>query len=191
MLEEVGVEHELRFVDLMAGEHKKPDMISLNPMGKLPILKDGDVVVTETAAIGLYLADRYSSGKLAPAPDDPGRGTYLRWSMFAPAVIEPGLMAKMRGWEYGAAQAGWGDHDSMLIAMESAVSHGFILGDRFSMADIIFGATVRFMLGFGMLEKRPAFTAYVERLEKRPALQRADERGAAICKERGIEQPGG
>jgi glutathione S-transferase len=78
MLEETGVAHELKYVDIMTGAHKQPEMVALNAMGKLPTLTDGDTVVTETAAIGLYLADRYSYGKLAPTHDDPQRGTYLR-----------------------------------------------------------------------------------------------------------------
>ena len=90
MLEEVGVEYELRHTDILTGAHKAPAIVALNAMGKLPTLTDGDVVVTEVAAIGLYLADRYASGRLAPALDDPARGTYFRWSLFAPSVIEPG-----------------------------------------------------------------------------------------------------
>ncbi|MBX3130830.1 MAG: glutathione S-transferase family protein [Polyangiaceae bacterium] len=187
MLEEVGVEHELRFVDIMAGEQKEPELVALNPMGKLPILVDGDVVVTESAAIGLYLADRYAAGRLAPALDDPARGTYLRWSCFAPAVIEPGLMAKMAGWDYKEGQAGWGNHEAMLRAIESAVGEReFLLGAQFSMADIIFGGTLRYMLTFKMLEPRPVFVAYADRLSARPALQRADERNAAIRDARGL-----
>src|ERR1700690_3734338 len=121
MLEEVGVDYELRFVDIMKGEHKHDDFVALNPMGKLPTLQDGTTIVTESAAIGLYLADRYSAGKLAPALDAPERGTYLRWSLFAPSVIEPGAMAKANGWTFKPSQAGWGDHDAMIRAMESAV----------------------------------------------------------------------
>jgi glutathione S-transferase len=187
MLEEVGVDHELRWVDVMAGAHKSPELVALNPMGKLPILTDGDAVVTESAAIGLYLADRYAPGRLAPPVDDPRRGTYLRWSLFAPSVIEPGSMAKAAEWSYKPSQAGWGTHEAMLTAMESAVAdREFLLGDMFSMADCIFGGTLRFMLRFGMLEARPAFTAYAERLSARPALQRADARNAAIVAERGL-----
>src|SRR3954465_13846414 len=95
MLEEVGVPYELRHVDIMKGAQKEKDFLALNPMGKLPTLVDGDVVVTESAAIGLYLADRYAYGKLSPKVDDPKRGTYLRWSLFAPSVVEPGAMAMM------------------------------------------------------------------------------------------------
>ena len=187
MLEEVGVGYELRFVDILKGAHKADELVALNPMGKLPILVDGDAVVTESAAIGLYLADRYSLGRLAPAPDEPARATYFRWSFFAPSVIEPGSMAKASSWAFKPSQAGWGDYDTMLRAMESALAgRDFLLGDRFSMADVIFGGTVRYMLRFKMLEPRPAFTAYDERLGARPALQRAEAKNLAIAKEHGL-----
>jgi glutathione S-transferase len=186
MLEEVGVPYELRFVDLMKGDQKNPDLLALNPMGKLPTLVDGDTVVTEGAAIGVYLADRYAPGKLAPTLDDPRRGPYLRWSFFAPSVIEPGLMAKIGGWTYREGSAGWGAHAAMIDAMKSALTGDYILGDTFSMADVIFGGTVRYMLMVKMLEADSVFTAYAERLASRPALQRADARNAAITAEHGL-----
>jgi glutathione S-transferase len=189
MLEEVGVPYELRHVDIMTGGQKAPEVIALNPMGKLPILTEGDTVVTESAAIGLYLADRHAYGRLAPQVDDPARGTYLRWSLFAPSVIEPGSMAKMAGWSFKEGQAGWGSYTLMLSAMESAViGRNFILGDTFSMADVIFGGTVRYMLAFKMLEPSPALTAYAERLAARPALGRAEARNAAIAEEHGLNR---
>jgi glutathione S-transferase len=188
MLEEVGVPYELQHVDILAGAHKAPEILALSPMGKLPILTDGDTVVTESAAIALYLADRYSYGTLAPRADDPARGTYLRWSFFAPSVIEPGAMAKLAGWTFKASQAGWGAYDAMLAAMESAIAgRDFILGDTFSMADVVFGGTLRYMLTFKMIEPTPSFTAYVERLGARPALQRCEARNAAIREERGLK----
>jgi glutathione S-transferase len=187
MLEEVGAPYELRSVDIMKGAHKAPDLIALNPMGKLPILTDGDTVVTESAAIGLYLADRYAYGRLAPRVDDAARGPYLRWSLFAPSVIEPGSMAKQAGWAYKETQAGWGSYDAMLKAMESAiVDRAYVLGDNFSMADVIFGGTLRFMLAFKTMEARPSFSAYAERLAQRPALQRAEACNAAQRAELGL-----
>jgi glutathione S-transferase len=186
-LEEAGVAYELRFVDIMAGAQKSPEILALNPMGKLPILTDGEQVVTEAAAIALYLADRYALGRLAPKFDDPARGTYLRWSLFAPSVIEPGVTAKAGGWEFKPPQVGWGTYEAMLGAMEAAVTdRSFILGDQFSMADVIFGGTVRYMLQFGMLEARPVFSAYAERLGARPALQKADALNAAARQEHGL-----
>jgi glutathione S-transferase len=189
MLEEVGVPYELRFVDILAGGQKAPEILALNPMGKLPTLTEGELVMTEAAAIGLYLADRHAYGRLSPRVEDPARGTYLRWSLFAPSVIEPGSMAKMAGWPAKEGQVGWGSYDAMLKAMESAVTRGnFLLGDTFSMADIIFGGTLRYMLMVKSIEPRPAFTAYTERLSARPALQRADARNAAVTKEHGLDK---
>lgn len=186
-LEELGQPYELAYIDMLKGGQKSPQFLAINPMGKLPALTDGATVVTETAAIALYLADRYSLGTLAPKLDDPNRGTYLRWSLFAPSVIEPGLMAKAQNWEFKPSAAGWGDHESMLRAMESAITGDYILGSQFSMADVIFGGTLQFMLMFGMLEKRPAFTAYAERLAARPAMKRADARNAAVMAEHGLK----
>lgn len=187
MLEEVGTPYTLEHVDILAGEQKSPSILAMNPMGKLPVLKDGDLVVTEVAAIGLYLADRYAFGRLSPLPDDPARGTYLRWSLFAPSVVEPGAMAKMAGWEYKPGQAGWGTFDAMLSTMELAVTgKDFLLGSQFSMADVIFGGTLRYMLQFKMVEARPAFSEYVARLDARPALKAADARNAEVIAARGL-----
>ncbi|MEY2935838.1 MAG: hypothetical protein RL033_6587 [Pseudomonadota bacterium] len=189
MLEEVGVPYSLHFVDLMAGAHKAKDVLALNAMGKLPILTDDSAVITESAAIGLYLADRYAPGRLAPKLDDPQRGTYLRWSLFAPSVVEPGLMAKAAGWTYKEGQAGWGNHESMIVALQGALASGdYLLGSQFSMADVILGGTVAFMLQFKMLDPLPQFTAYAERLRARPASQRAVARNAAVMEERGIKR---
>jgi len=187
MLEEIATDYELRFVDLLSGAHKAPELLALNPMGKLPILTDGEQVITEVAAIGLYLADRYALGRLAPKFDDAQRGTYLRWSLFAPSVIEPGAIAKMNNWEAKPSQVGWGTAESMLQAIEFAIrGKDYLLGDSFSMADVIFGGTIRYMLRFKMLEPTPALTAYDERLAARPALQRAEARNNAVIQERGI-----
>ena len=187
-LEEVGVPYELKIVDILKGEQKQPGFVALNPMGKLPTLVDGDVVVTESAAIALYLADRYAAGRLAPALDDPRRGTYLRWSFFAPSVIEPAVMAKGSGWEVKEVAAGWGNYASVLAASESAIAKGpFLLGKDFSMADVVFGGLLRFLLSFKQIEPTPAFTAYVERLDARPAYQRADARNQAMRKELGLQ----
>jgi len=189
-LEEIEQPYELHWVDLMKGEQKKPDVLELNGMGKLPLLTDGDAIVTESAAINLYLADRYAYGRLSPKFEDgPARATYLRWSLFAPSVIEPGAAAKQGNWEAKESSVGWGSYDAMIKAMEKAVTgKDFILGNTFSMADVIFGGTLRYMLMTKQLDAKPSFTAYVERLGTRPALQRADKKNAAIAAEHGLKQ---
>jgi glutathione S-transferase len=180
MLEELGVPYELRYVDVTQGEHRTEAFKRINPMGKLPALVDGDVLVTEVAAIGMYLADRYAYGTLCPRVDEPARATYLRWICYAPSVIEPAAYAQGANWEYRAAQAGWGRYEDVLDTIERAIGQGpFLLGERFSMADMIFGGTVRYMLQFKMLEARPAFVAYADRLSARPASQAAAAKNAA------------
>ena len=181
MLEEVGVPYELEYVDMASSQQKGAALKALNPMGKVPVLRDGEALVTESAAIGVYLADRYAPGRLATALDDPARGTYLRWCFYAPSVVEPGCMAKASGWAFRPGSAGFGTYEEMLETLEAAIGDGpWLLGERFTMADVVLGGTVRFMLTFKMLEPRPAFTAYVDRLNARPASQRANAVNAEV-----------
>ena len=188
-LEETGASYELRVIDLMKGEQKGPELLAKNPMGKLPTLQDGELVVTEAAAIALYLADRYAPGRLAPALDDPARGTYLRWSLFAPSVIEPAVMAKVAGWkDVREGSAGWGSYDTMLAAAHSAIAgKQFVLGDAFSMADVVLGGTLRYMMEFKLIEPAADFAAYIERLNARPAYQRTHARNLAMRKQLGLQ----
>ena len=187
MLEEAGCPYAIQFVDIMKGAHKAPELVALNPMGKLPILVDGDAVVTESAAIALYLADRYAPGKLAPPLDDPRRGTYLRWSLFTPSVIEPGTAAKAAGWDFKPSHMGWGTFEAMMASIHSAIDgKAFLLGDQFSMADVIFGGTLRYMAAVKLMEPSPTIAAYLARLDARPAYQRATAKNDAQRAEHGL-----
>lgn len=187
MLEEVGCDYTLEYTELQQGAHKTEAFKALNKMGKVPALIDDDAVVTEVAAIGMYLADKYAPGRLAPALDAPQRGTYLRWICYGPSVIEPGCMAKAAQWAFEAAQAGWGSYDEMLETIDAAVGEGpYLLGETFTMADMLFGGTVGWMMMFGMLPKRPAWEAYVARLDERPARKRATEINSKIAAEQGL-----
>ena len=187
-LEEAGVPYELQFVDIMKGAQKSADFVAINPMGKLPTLADDGLVVTEGAAICLYLADRYAPGRLAPAQDSPKRGTYLRWSFFAPSVIEPAVLSKVSGWDVKEVSAGWGNFELMMKAADAAIGQGpFLLGEEFSMADVVFGGTLRFMISFKRIEPSPVMSAYVARLESRPAMQRADSRNQSMREQFGLQ----
>ncbi len=186
-LEEVGVPYTLRTVNLMAGEQKSPELRALNPMGKLPVMTDGDAVVSETSAICMYLGDRYALGRLTPALDDPMRGAYLRWCVYPSAVIEPGCTAKGAGWDYRPGQVGWGSYESIVETLEGGLADGkWLLGERFTMADVLVGGSLRWMVKFKMIDPRPAFLAYIERLEQRPALQTSDARNNTIRVELGL-----
>jgi glutathione S-transferase len=183
MLEETGIAYEREHVDIRSGEQDTPAYRALNPMGKVPALVDADVVVTEQGAICAWLADRYPDAGLAPKPDDPARGAYLRWLFFAGSCMEPAYMQKAFGWETVKSQAAWGDYDVVIDTLEEGMKAGsWIAGPRFSAADVMIGCGVHFGLLFGLLPERPAFRAYVDRCRGRPALARAqaiDEEGAA------------
>lgn len=187
MLEELGLPYELVWVDVQKGEQKSDAHRALNPMGKVPVLVDDGVAISETAAIGVYLADRYAPGSLAPALDDPARGLFLKWCFYSPSVIEPGCAAKAGGWQYRPGAVGWGTYEEILATLEAGLAPGpWLLGERFTMADVILGGTLRWMLGFKMIEPLPAFVAYAERLNARPASQRAQAKNAEVAKAHGL-----
>ena len=98
-------------------------------------------------------------------------------------------MAHAAKWEFRPGQAGWGTYEEMLDTISAAIGEGpWLLGDTFTMADVIFGGAVRWMTTFGMLEKRPEYVAYVERLDARPAYVRAREINERIVEERGLRR---
>ncbi len=133
MLAELGLPHRVQDTDIRTRKQKHPDYLRINPMGKVPAIVDGGVVVTENRAICLYLADRYGLGTLAPPTDDPLRGPYLRWTIFATAVFEPAVYLDEPDDPAAASGRGWGRRETVLGVIEDLLSHGpWILGERFS-----------------------------------------------------------
>lgn len=190
MMEEVGQPY--RTVWLNFGpEMKSAEYRAVNPMGKVPALRHGDVVVTEAAAICAYLADAFPDTGLAPPPGDPLRGTWLRWLFFGAGPLEQAVTAQALGWQVPPGRermAGFGSYDDTLNALEIALRPGpFICGERFSAADVYIGSSLAWGLMFGTIEKRPVFADYVKRLGGRTAAQRADR----LNEERLKAQPAG
>jgi glutathione S-transferase len=176
MLEELGEPYELHLLSLAKGEQHQPDHLAVNPMGKVPALKHGDVVVTEAAAICTYLADEFPQARLNAPIGDPRRGPYLKWLFFSPSCIEPAMTDRAfpRQEQPRRGTLGYGDFDTVMEVVAKAVEPGpYLLGEQFTAADVIVGSTLRWGLMFSLLPKRPEFAAYVGRLEQRPALQRA------------------
>ncbi len=175
LLEELAVPYDMKILDLEKGEHKQPAYLKINPMGKVPAIVHRGVVVTEAAAICVYLADAYPQAKLAPALDDPQRGTYLRWIFFGAGCIEPAIVDKLftRPAVERKSAVGYGSYEDTLNALETALTPGpFILGERFSAADVYVGAQVQWGFMVNAIEPRPKFEQYVERIAARPALQK-------------------
>jgi glutathione S-transferase len=184
MLEEVGQPYRTELLDY-ATTMKAPEYLAINPMGKVPALRHGDTVITETAAICAYLADAFPEAGLAPPPGDRRRGPYYRWLFFAAGPLEAAWTNAAMGFTVPADKArmsGYGSFAAVVDALETAVSQAsYLAGANVSAADIYVGANLGFGLQFGMIEKRPAFEQYVARLTTRPAALRAKEIDDALA----------
>ena len=184
MLEEVGEPYDIHLLSLSRGENRTPGYLAINPMGKVPALRHGDVVITEAAAICTYLADEFPHAKLNVPVGDPRRGVYLKWLFFGPSCIEPAIMdcAFPRKEEARRSALGYGDVDTVMEVVTKAVAKGpYIMGEQFTAADVVIGSGLRWGMMFKLLPERPEFTAYVGRLAARPALQRADEKDKELA----------
>jgi glutathione S-transferase len=178
MLEEVGQPYRMEVLDY-ASTMKAPAYLAINPMGKVPALRHGDAVVTETAAICAYLADAFPQAGLAPPPGSKMRAPYYRWLFFAAGPVEAAVSNKALGFVVPADRErmmGYGNFGQLMNVLETAVSAGnYLAGKNFTAADLIVGAQLGFGMMFGTIEKRPAFESYWQNIANRPAYLRAKE----------------
>jgi glutathione S-transferase len=183
MLEEVGEPYETVVLDY-GTTMKAADYLRINPMGKVPAIKHGDVVVTEAAAICAYLADMYPDRGFAPAPGNQQRGPYYRWMFFGAGPLEAAVTAKSMGLLAPAdkkTMAGYGSFEETIDCLETALARGpYICGEQFTAADVYVGSQIGWGMMFGNIEKRPAFTGYFDRIQSRPAARRARELDDAL-----------
>jgi glutathione S-transferase len=183
MLEEIGQPYRTEILDY-GPPMKGPDYVAVNPMGKVPALRHGDVVITECAAICAYLADAFPKAGLAPEPA--ARGAYYRWLFFAAGPVEAAVTNKALNFELPPGRermAGYGSFANVMDTLDEAVSNTeYLAGDKFSAADVYVGSQIGFGLRFGSMEKRPAFEAYWSRISNRPAQIRAAEMDDALLK---------
>jgi glutathione S-transferase len=174
LLEELGVRYRMETVKMQS-----PQYLAVNPRGWVPMIVDGETRVTETPAICLYLADRYGLGTLAPKLEDPARGPYMSWTVWATAVLEPA--SALDGHDIppkrpGAWHFGFGPLARELEVLREALAAGgdaWLLGDRFSAADVMVGTVVGMRLFTAELPRESWLVAYAERCEARPAYRRA------------------
>jgi glutathione S-transferase len=178
MLEEVGRPYRTEIVHY-GPAMKSPEYRAINPMGKVPALVCGNIVVTEVAAICAWLADAYPDAGLAPAPGDPARAPYLRWMFFAAGPLEAAVTNRALGVvvpEERRGMVGYGSFEDVMDTLEYALSQGeYLAGDAFSAADVYVGAHVQWGLMFGSIDRRPAFERYAGHLSSRAAAIRARE----------------
>ncbi len=189
MLEECGADYDVQLLHYGASM-KAPDYTALNPMGKVPAIRHGELVVTENAAICAYLAEQFPDKQLAPPADSPERGTYYRWLFFAAGPMEAATTAKALGLlapPERRAAAGYGTYEDVMDATEFAVraalARGGHLCGAFSAADLYLAGYLSFGMQFGTIEKRPVFEQYAQLIVSRPAAVRANALDDALAQQ--------
>ena len=179
LMEETGKPYERVLTDISTGAQRRAEYLAINPMGKVPAIRHGDTVVTEAAAICAYLADAFPEARLAPPPGDRLRGPYYRWLFFVAGPLEAAAANKIMGFavpDERERMMGYGRFEHVINALEAAVSRGeYLVGDRFTAADVYVGSHIDFGMQFGTIDKRPAFEQYWRRLSTRPAAMRAKQ----------------
>jgi glutathione S-transferase len=190
VLEELGTRFELQYVDRTAGAHKQPAYLKLNPNGQIPVLVDGDLVLYETAAICLHLADTHPEAGLAPAPGTPERAHFYKWLMWMTNSLQATLMPYFypdrwvkEGNAAAAAEVKAGAETkigAMLDQMDAHLAaHGkdWYLGARYSVLDPYAFLMCRWTRGFGRPARSlPRLGPYLNRMLERPAVNRTLEK---------------
>lgn len=176
MLEESGADYEAHILDY-EGSMKAPEYLAINPMGKVPAIVHQGHVVTECAAICVYLAEAFPQADLAPRAEE--RADYYRWMFFVAGPLEAAITNRAAGFEGkpGSERSfGYGSYENAISALESALTDkDYICGSRFTAADVYVGAQIDWGLLFKTLPERPVFTGYAERIRQRSAYRRAKE----------------
>ena len=177
LMEETGQPYERVLTDLSAGAQRKAEYLAINPMGKVPALRDGEATLAEAAAICAYVAERYPQAKLAPPVGDPLRAKYLYWLFFGPSCGEPAMMQIATKVEMNPVAAGRGDAQRVFDVLDAALAKGpWILGENFSAADIVIGSGLNFAVRlFKLVPSRASFDRYLDACAARPAFQRAQK----------------
>jgi len=174
LLEEIGEPYDLT---VLKGEDRQTDEHRLrHPLGRVPVLEDDEGFLFESAALCLQLADVYPDAQLNWPLATHERGLVYQWTVFAMTELEPAIVEVRRHREDdpARAQAGIERFQAAAAAVEQALDgHDYLVGERFSVADLVCGAVLIFGKSSGLTDELPNITAYLERLEARPARQRA------------------
>jgi glutathione S-transferase len=177
LLEELEAPYEIRHVTIRSADGGAIDPANPHPHGKVPAISDDGVVVFESPAIALYLTDKFPKNRLGPQVGEPGRGAYLSWLSYYTGVLEPAFMSKFMKIDVPRGTAGWVAVEEALPAVIKALTPGpYILGERFSAADVLYGTTFAMFAQSPMMPKSPLIDEYVKRVIGRPAFARAQAR---------------
>lgn len=179
MLEELGQPYELVKLDPSKGDTKSENYLKHHPLGHVPAFVDGDKTIIESAAICMYLADKFPEARLAPAVGTPERGEYYQWIIYGMATLEPvvGTIGSARMGkrvelaEIDAAKKRL--HDVAKVIDNRLAGRTFIAADHFTAADVVIGAILAWANLMHLLHDFPRLQAYVARVTSRPAYARS------------------
>jgi len=183
LMEELGVEHELVEIDIRAEGGAPESYRAIQPNKKVPAIDLDGTVVTERAAITIFLADRFPEAGLAPAPTDPDRSAYLTMLVYNDAVLDPCISARAHGLEYAGNDYPFGLFDDMVAYLERVLGERpYAAGDRFTAADIQLASSIGYTMNqLKVLPEKPAFVDYLGRVLERPANKRAEARDTELA----------
>ena len=172
LLEELHAPYELHVLNMKAGEQRQPAYLAVNPMGKVPAILHGDALITEQAAISIYLSDLFPEAGITPAIGDVRRGPFLRWLVFYAACFEPAAVDRAMKREPGSTgMSPYGDYDTTINTIIGQLSKStYMCGDKFTAADVLWGTALTWMTGFGIVESVPVIKAYIDRWNQRPSV---------------------
>ena len=175
LLEELGASYEIKTVDIRRGNGTGSlDAANPHPHGKVPAILDDGVLVFESAAVTLYLTDKFPAAGIGPTINDPRRGAYLTWLAYYAGVMEPAWVSAWMKTDVPRGTSGWVKTNEVMDFVTATLSKGpYLLGENFSAADILVGTTFALFLGSPLLEKTAPIEDYVKRVTGRPAFARA------------------
>ncbi len=178
LLEELEAPYEIRLVTTRRSDGTGAvDPGNPHPHGKVPAISDDGIVVFESPAIALYLTDRFPKNRLGPLVGDRERGAFLSWLSYYTGVLEPAFISKFMDVAVPRGTAGWVPMDEAMAAIIGRLSKGhYILGERFSAADVLYGTTFAMFAQSPLMPKSTVIEEYVERIVNRPAFARAQAR---------------
>jgi len=179
LLEELALPCDIQLVDF---NNKPAALLAVNPLGKVPTLVADDAVVTEQVAIFQFLAELAPEKGLSPAVGDTLRGPYLRALALYGSSFEPAMIDKALKRDSGSAgMSPYGSIEAVEAIVRAQLAQGpWWLGERFTAADVLWGASLSWITQFGLLEKTPEIAAYLERFAQRPAVAAAKAKDAAL-----------
>jgi glutathione S-transferase len=182
LLAELNAPYQLHAMNMKQGENRAPAYLAINPMGKVPAIVHDGALVTEQVAIYIYLADLYPQAGLAPALGDPLRGPYLRWMALYGTCFEPAVVDNwMKRTPVDKMACAYGDFEAIFKLFTDQLAKGpYLLGDRFSAVDILWGTSMGWMNAFKLLPDSELIAAYAERIGSRPAVAAARAKDAEL-----------